>query len=104
MRRIIVVLLAAAVFGTPGCLWIKPSAGGAQVREATAADVGTCQELGTASGTTKTSLGLPRNKDVIRNEQVTLARNRASEIGGDTIVQSGPATGGRLSFIVYRCR
>ncbi|MCX7065389.1 MAG: DUF4156 domain-containing protein [Proteobacteria bacterium] len=104
MRRVIGVLCVVAMFGAPGCQWIKPSTGGAQVREATAAEVGACQELGTASGTTKTSLGLPRNKDVVRDEQVTLARNRASEIGGDTIVQSGPAAGGTLSFIVYRCR
>jgi hypothetical protein len=105
MRRTfaIVVALSAISLAGAGCSWVKTTPGGAQVVEATAADVSGCQELGTASGTTRTSVGLPRDKDVIRDEQVTLARNQAALIGGDTIVQAGPPQGGMLSFTVYRC-
>ncbi len=78
-----------------GCSWVKTTPGGAKVTEATAADVGDCQELGTAWGTTRTSIGLPRNKEVIRDEQVTLARNQAALIGGDTIVRPVPRRAGR---------
>jgi hypothetical protein len=87
-----------------GCAWVKTTPGGDQVREATAAEVGSCEEIGTAVGSTQaTAAGIPRNKEVMRDEQITLARNRAAQIGGDTIVQSGPPSGGTLSFIVYKC-
>jgi hypothetical protein len=94
------LLLCAAT----ACTWVKPTAGGAQVREATAADVAGCEEIGTASGTTQASVGLPRDKEIVRSEQVTLARNQAAVIGGDTIVANGPPQGGMLAFIVYRCK
>ena len=109
MRRTLGIVFASALFASAmfgsGCAWVKTTPGGEQVREATAADVGACTEVGTAVGTTQaTAAGIPRNKDVIREEQVTLARNRAAQIGGDTIVQSGPPSGGTLTFTVYRCR
>jgi hypothetical protein len=105
MRRTLAIAIALGTMSlvAAGCSWVKLTPGGANVVEATAADVSTCQELGTASGTTRTSVGLPRDKDVIRDEQVTLARNQAALIGGDTIVQAGPPQGGTLSFTVYRC-
>ena len=103
MRRTLTCVFASAVLAV-GCAWVKTTPGGEQVREATAADVGSCQEIGTAVGSTQaTAAGIPRNKEVMRDEQVTLARNRAAQIGGDTIVQSGPPSGGTLSFIVYKC-
>jgi hypothetical protein len=103
MRRVIVIATVLAV--AAGCAWVKPTAGGEQVREETAANVGSCQEVGSAYGKTRTSVGLPRNQEVIRDEQVTLARNQAARIGGDTIVQDGaPTPDGTLNFKVYRCR
>ena len=105
MRRTFAMSLA--LFGMCiaafGCSWVRTTPGGANVREETAANVTACQEVGTAYGTTQTSVGLPRNADVIREEQVTLARNQAAKIGGDTIVQAGAPSGGTLTFNVYRC-
>jgi hypothetical protein len=93
------------VIGTAtGCTWVKPSAKGALVREGTADEVASCQRVGTASGTTQTSVVLPRDKDVIRREQVTLAQNQAAVLGGDTIVADGPPDGGTQAFVVYRCQ
>ncbi len=104
-RTIVFGFVTAALVALAGCSWVKTTPEGEQVREATAADVGACQEVGTAAASTQTTAaGLPRNQEVIRDEQVTLARNRAAQIGGDTIVQSGPASGGTLTFTVYRCR
>jgi hypothetical protein len=105
MRRVIVIATVLAAAAVAGCAWVKPTAGGEKVREETAANVGSCQEVGSAYGKTRTSVGLPRNQDVIRDEQVTLARNQAARIGGDTIVQDGaPTADGTLNFKVYRCR
>jgi hypothetical protein len=106
MRRSLAIAFAmTATLALAGCSWVKTTPGGEEVREATAADVGACQEVGTAVASTQaTAAGLPRNKDVIRDEQVTLARNRAAQIGGDTIVETGPASNGTATFTVYRCR
>jgi hypothetical protein len=104
MRKAIAISIVLGAVSLPGCLWVKPTAAGEKVREETAENVVGCQEVGTAYGKTRTSFGLPRNKDVIREEQVNLARNRAAQIGGDTIVQAGPALAdGTLNFTVYRC-
>jgi Domain of unknown function (DUF4156) len=104
-QRRMIWVSALLLCSVTACAWVKPTPGGAQVREATAAEVAGCEELGTASGTTQaTAAGLPRNKEVVRDEQVTLARNQAAVIGGDTIVANGPPQGGMLAFIVYRCR
>jgi predicted small secreted protein len=105
MSRSLAIVVASAAFVLAGCSWVKTTPGGEQVREATVADVGACQEVGTAVASTQaTAAGIPRDKAVIRDEQVTLARNRAAQIGGDTIVQAGPPSGGTLTFTVYRCR
>jgi hypothetical protein len=96
------VLIGAATLS--GCAWVKPTTAGAQVREASATDVFSCERIGTVDATTRaTALGLPRDKEVVRDEQVTLARNRAGVMGGDTIVADGPESGGTLPFVVYRC-
>jgi hypothetical protein len=74
------------------------------VRVATADQVYNCERLGTiAANTRATALGLPRDKEVVRDEQVALARNDAPSLGGDTIVADGPSNAGTQSFVVYRC-
>lgn len=106
MRRTLAIVVASATFVVTGCSWVKTTPGGEQVREATAAEVGACQEVGIAVASTQaTAAGIPRDKGVMREEQVTLARNRAAQIGGDTIVQNGqPSSEGTQSFTVYKCR
>jgi hypothetical protein len=104
-RPIVFAFVTTATLALAGCSWVKATPGGEAVREATAAEVSACEEVGTAVASTQaTAAGLPRNKEVIRDEQVTLARNRAAQIGGDTIVETGPASGGTATFTVYRCR
>jgi Domain of unknown function (DUF4156) len=58
---------------------------------------------------------IPRDRDVIRDEQTRLARNRAADLGGNTIVEDYPTsrpetataapkpTKDTLTFLVYRC-
>ena len=114
MRRatfVLIPLLASA------CTWVQPTAGSKNVRVATPAEVAGCEELGTASGTTMSRFfGLiPRDGDVIREEQTQLARNRAADLGGNTIVEDFPSAPPQpasnakkpskdtLTFRVYRC-
>ena len=88
----------------PACTWVKLTPEGTAVKEATADQVTGCKHIGGVNATTKDSIGLKRNAEVVREERVTLARNHAATIGGDTIVAKGPAQGPTLQFDVYRCR
>ena len=99
--RVITALVVCSV--ATACTWVKPTPAGETVREANADAVAACAHLGVVSGTTTDRIVLQRNAEVIRKEQVTLARNQASTMGADTLVAKGPATGPTLQFDVYRC-
>ena len=114
VRRWLGVLAVATVVGA--CSWVQLTAGGDRVRVGTPAEVASCQELGTASGTTQSRFFgvIPRDADTILDEQTRLARNRAADLGGNTIVEdfptsrpeptSGPKpTKETRTFLVYRC-
>jgi Domain of unknown function (DUF4156) len=84
IRRSLCVLAVAATVGA--CSWVQLTAGGDRVRVGTPAEVASCQELGTASGTTTSRFFgfIPRDADTILDEQTRLARNRAADLGGNT--------------------
>jgi len=91
------------LIGVASCTWVKLTPAGAAVKEASPDQVTACEHIGGVGATTKDRIGLQRNAEVIRKEQVTLAQNQAATIGGDTIVAKGPAQGPTLQFDVYRC-
>jgi Domain of unknown function (DUF4156) len=104
-RRGVTIALAAFLLVTAtACTWVKPTPAGAGVLEARADEVATCEHIGNVAATTKDKIVLPRNAEVMREEQVNLARNQAATMGGDTIVAKAPVKGGTLEFDVYRCR
>ena len=103
LRRTLAIVSLRRLFAA-GCSWVKTTPGGEQVRRSNGGRrrrmSGSRHRVGHHASN---AAGIPRNKDVIREEQVTLARNQAAQIGGDTIVQSGAPSGGTLTFTVYRC-
>ena len=44
-----------------------------------------------------------RSDEVVENDLITLGKNRATEIGGDTIVVKEPMKDGKMSFDIYKC-
>lgn len=103
-RRAASTLFALGLLvGVGACAWVKLTPAGQSVREANADEVSACEHIGGVSATTKDKIVLQRNAEVMREEQVTLARNQAATIGGDTIVAKGPPQGPTLQFDVYRC-
>jgi uncharacterized protein DUF4156 len=105
LRASIACAALAAAPIAQGYEWVKPTAAGAKVHVAAAPDdVAACEHLGVATATTADHvLGLPRVADVVSGELTTLARNRAAEMGGDTIVADGAIRHGTQNFAVYRC-
>ena len=87
-----------------GCALPALSPAGAGVRLASAEAVATCENLGrlTASVVHKVA-GLPRHPDTVQEDINVTARNRAVEMGADTLVPAGKVEEGKQTFDVYRC-
>jgi hypothetical protein len=86
------------------CAWVKPTASGAEVRVASAAEVAGCRE----AGSTRVSVldkvaGVRRGYTAVAQELATLARNSAAQLGGDTVVPTSEIVDGEQTFAVYRC-
>jgi hypothetical protein len=98
-------LLLLFVLLLAGCSFVQPSKSGANVRVATAEQVGSCQRLGQTTVSTLARVGgLPRYESSIQEELNTLARNSAADMGGDTVVPVEPVKEGKQTFIIYRCQ
>ena len=87
-----------------GCTWVKLTDAGADVQQATAAEVTNCRLVGNVSATTQDRVLLERGRGKVAEELIVLARNEAASLGGDTIVPAGPMRDGHQDFNVYRCR
>ena len=105
LRAAIACALLAAAPAARSFEWVKPTKAGATVHVAATMDeVAACEHLGVATATTADHvLGLPRVADVVSGELTTLARNRAAEMGGDTVLAEGEIRHGTQTFAVYRC-
>ncbi len=106
MNRIVkfnaVGLLSAALLSA--CTWVELKPQGEKVRILAAQEVRRCKELGRVSAVTAAKIGfIARDKGTIQAEVYRLARNNAGDMGGDTIVTSGPLIDGEQPFKVYRC-
>lgn len=97
-------LLVLGVTALSGCVGVKLTAQGSQVRQATASEVGACTLVGKVSSNipSKTLSRLSPGK--VQEQLIVLARNEAPGLGGDTIVPAGPVQNGLQEFNVFRCR
>ncbi|MCP4077849.1 MAG: DUF4156 domain-containing protein [Gammaproteobacteria bacterium] len=104
MRFKIILLLPLLIFSLSACTMVKLTAEGEKARVLSAEEVTKCTYVGkTTSTTTEKALGVKRHEDALNLELVSLARNAAGRLGGDTVVAEGPEKEGRQSFRVYRC-
>ena len=87
-----------------GCNWVQLTAEGEGVRLATAAEVGSCRRVGNTTATTRSRVTVvDRGSEKVQDELITLARNEAGTMGGNTIVADGTIDEGRQRFLVYSC-
>lgn len=103
MKHQLIALLASSLLIT-ACSWIDLTAKGEKVRVLDANEVTRCRVLGqTTASVTDTVAGLKRKEHIIKENLETLARNSASEMGGDTIVPMSKIENGKQTFRVYKC-
>lgn len=87
------------------CTWVDLSPEGEKVVVLTEEEVAQCEKVGQTVVMLRDSVaGFKRSDEKVRKELNTLARNSASEIGGDAVVPVGEPENGRQTFGVYDCR
>ena len=102
--RIHIYTLCFAAIGLASCTWVEPTKEGLDVILVKPHNVETCTKLGETTASVKHQIGpVTRSEEKVVEELVTLARNKAAEMGGDSIVATAPARDGVMSFEVYKC-
>ncbi|MGB5279492.1 MAG: DUF4156 domain-containing protein [Gammaproteobacteria bacterium] len=87
-----------------GCTWVEPTREGQEVLLVKSFNVQGCQHLGSTKATVKHTVGpVTRSEEKVNEELVNLAKNHAAEMGGDSIVATGPAIDGSQRFDIYKC-
>jgi hypothetical protein len=95
------VMLSVAL---TGCTWVDVKPQGEKVRVLTPQEVTHCRLLGRVTSNTAASvLVFVRGREKVQEEVYRLARNNAGDMGGDSVVPTGPLIEGEQSFNVYRC-
>ena len=96
--------LCLTIICLPACTWIETTKEGGEVALVKPFNVNSCSKLGTTNVTVTYKIGvLTREDEAVTEELVIAAKNRAAELGGDSIVAKAPAAEGEMSFDVYKC-
>ncbi len=103
----VIPAFAMTLFATSllmACTWVEPTEEGYAVALAKNTAVQNCQSLGTATSEVPDNIGpFGRSEEKIAKELLTLGKNEAARMGGDTVTKVGPVFQGRQQFRVYRC-
>jgi hypothetical protein len=88
----------------PACTWVEPSKESSEVTLVKSFNVNACKKLSTTTVSVAQKVGIiTRSDETVTEELLTLAKNKAAEIGGDSIVAQGPAVDGSMKFDIYKC-
>jgi len=99
------IIVFAVVVSTFGCTWVSVTEEGQNVRVLEPGTAAGCEKIGNVSAKTADRVTIfARSDRKIEEELESLARNEATELGGDAIVPIGVPKEGRQSFDVYRCQ
>ena len=102
--KISAIVLSVVVSGLMGCTWVEPTKEGSEVLLVKAFNVETCKKVGTTTASVKHKVGMfTRSEEKVTDELTTLAKNKAAEMGGDSIVAQGEPVDGSMSFDIYKC-
>ena len=102
--KISLIALLIVVPGMTACTWVEPTKEGSDVSLVKAFNVETCRKVGTTATSVKHKVGIfTRSQEKVTEELTTLAKNKAAEMGGDSIVAQGEPVDGSMSFDIYKC-
>ena len=97
-------LLCISVAFMTACTWVKPTPQGKNVAVTGPSSTRTCTLLREVSVSVTSKVWFyKRNEDKVASELVTLARNEAANISGDTIIATTAVQDGHQTFKVFNC-
>lgn len=96
-------LLVAA---TNACTWVEPDVSAGQVSVIAAGNTpANCQRLGVTSSLVRDRVGIfSRSDERVAEELLTLAKNAAVEMGGNSIQPVTEVVDGEQKFGIFLCR
>ena len=98
-------IMLLGIVAASGCTWIDPIAGASAVTLVQPSHVVNCQSIGTTISQVANKIGfVNRSDDKVTEELLTLAKNSAVEMGGDTLVAEGGPSEGTQKFRIYKCQ
>ncbi len=101
MRALILILTITSL---AACTWVKPSDAGAEVALVKPAHIHDCEKIGSTTSKVKQKVGIiERKEQKVMDELITLAKNEAARVGGDTILAKGSNEDDEHIFDIYRC-
>lgn len=98
--------LLAAITATvlTGCTWVQLTAEGKNVSLAVVDSISNCERIGRATSKTLGSIvAIERGGGRLQEELLTLARNEAARMGGNSVVPESLIDNGQQIFVVYNC-
>lgn len=96
--------LTLCIICLPACSWVKPTSESNEVTLVKSFNVKTCRNLGSTVATVTHKVGIITFSDeVVMEELITLAKNRAAKMGGDSVVAQPPVVDGSMGFEIYKC-
>lgn len=99
------IAIGAIALSIFGCTWVSVTEEGQHVRVLRADAAAGCEKIGNVTAKTADRVTIfARSDRKVHKELESLARNEATELGGDAIVPIGSEADGRQSFDVYRCQ
>ncbi|WP_053979535.1 DUF4156 domain-containing protein [Marinagarivorans algicola] len=100
--QVISAMLGVALIG--GCAWVSPNVDSQWVALVKPQAVASCRQIGETHSKTLTKVVVVgRSAQKQQNELITLAKNQAAVMSGDTIVAKGDMKDGEQTFKVYDC-
>ena len=97
-------ILCTTLFYLPACTWVETTKEGDEVALVRSFNINNCSKLGTTNVTVTHKIGiLTREDEAVMQDLVIAAKNRAAEMGGDSIVAKEPVVEGKMSFDIYKC-
>ena len=102
MKKLLITAMSAAM--VTGCTWVQLTSEGENVSLAGADRVGNCNRIGSVTAKTLGSIAkIERGGGRLQQELLTLARNEAGDMGGNTVVPESLINDGKQDYGVYSC-
>ena len=87
-----------------GCTWVKLSEDANKVSLVSSKYVVSCAKIGTTTSKVLDKVAFVKRSERKQQEElITLAKNEAFNMGGNTIVADGDIEDGRQKFSIYQC-